>query len=670
MKSLFQLLIISCFSVLVHACSNDFLNENLSVPTIPGGESSLIISPEWDEDTYLFSCPIAMNVAFTIEEAPEWLQLETKTGNLTYTASSASSAQSIGAVRAKAIENRAFKKTGVYIEFMKVKAGGIVYQVPVYYVTEGTPKVNIDRTLSISHTSYANPLLQISNSGDGILFWDIISMPAWLSVDMENINMEGVIIPKDGQYSIPLAFNTNIELIDNQLNGTIVLRTNDKQNKTVAIQVTANIGSPVMSLSGLYSGRLDFGTSGRTYSVGLQNQGNGWLAWQITGLPEWLTVNKTKGNLLSYYSETLTFTCIAEKLAPGQNTATFQFQSNDPNRRTFAIEVTARGTGNNASTFAIEGKVVDATVVKSRNLMMYATVQPNKLIFYDLSTKKITNEIALSKAPNCFALSDDFSTAAVGHGGMISAVNLTNYTVTRTFDLSNTVYDIAWAKSTEYWYAEQTSYSDYIYVVDISDGAKTNLLIRDVDGKTRIKKVPSQPFMIASRQQTSPTGFLALSIEGRKLQSYAHKDLSDFWFSENGDYIFARGGDIYRTSTATGATETFNATINSIGKFRDINGSTQYSPWWVDHSSAKNKLFVINYYYSYQFVIHQFDDNDYILEKSYPYDRIYQPNAQTVAFEVQAHYVFANREGTELVVLRKGKADDNNVWSMEFVAVK
>jgi len=669
MKSVIHLLIITCVAVLVNACSNDFLDENLSVPIIPTGESSLIISPEWEEATYSFSCPIAKNVEFTIEEAPEWLQLVTKEGNLSYTSANTTAPQSIGSVRAKAKAYPAYAKTGVYIEYMKVKADGVLYQVPVYYITEGTPKVSVSQTLSISYNSYSDPTLLLRNTGDGILFWDIVSMPDWLNVDTENLNMEGIIIPKDGQYSIPLAINANTEINDNQLNGTIVLRTNDKDNPTVGIQVTANLGSPVLYLSGLYSGSLDFGASAWTYSFSIYNQGSGWLAWEFTDLPDWLTVNKTKGNLLSYNSETIQFTCDGEKIAPGQNTATIQLKSNDPNRLTFNITVTARGSGNNASTYAIEGKIVDAAIDRSRNMLIYATSQPNKLIFYDLGTKTIAHEIALSKAPTCFTVAEDFSTAAVGHGGMISAVNLTNYTVTKTIALSNTVYDIAWTGSSMYCYAEQTDYSDYIYWVDISDETKTSMLTRDVDGKTRIKKVPTQPFMVASRQQSSPTGFITYSIAGRTLQSYAHKDLSNFWFSENGDFTYASSGDIYRTSSATGSTETFNATINSIGKLTDGTGSTQYYPWWVDHLSSKNKLFVINYHYANKPVIYQFDDNDYLLEKSYSYDKIYQPDSGTTSFEVQAHYVFANKEGTELVVLRKGKADDNMVWSMEFLEV-
>ena len=66
--------------------------------------------------------------------------------------------------------------------------------------------------------------------------------------------------------------------------------------------------------------------------------------------------------------------------------------------------------------------------------------------------------------------------------------------------------------------------------------------------------------------------------------------------------------------------------------------------------------------------VFQFEDNNCAFVKAYAYDNFYQPNAETTAYEVQAHYVFANGAGTELSVLRKG--NNNNNWSVEFIQVE
>jgi hypothetical protein len=66
--------------------------------------------------------------------------------------------------------------------------------------------------------------------------------------------------------------------------------------------------------------------------------------------------------------------------------------------------------------------------------------------------------------------------------------------------------------------------------------------------------------------------------------------------------------------------------------------------------------------------IYQVEDNDYTLVKKYYFDLLYQPDAQTTPFNINANYVFANNEGTEIAVLCKGV--NNNSWVMQFIPVK
>ena len=54
----------------VSACSNEFLNENLTTVNNPMGESGIIISPTWDESDYQFSCPGMGDAEFEIVKSP------------------------------------------------------------------------------------------------------------------------------------------------------------------------------------------------------------------------------------------------------------------------------------------------------------------------------------------------------------------------------------------------------------------------------------------------------------------------------------------------------------------------------------------------------------------------------------------------------------------------
>lgn len=145
-------------------------------------------------------------------------------------------------------------------------------------------------------------------------------------------------------------------------------------------------------------------------------------------------------------------------------------------------------------------------------------------------------------------------------------------------------------------------------------------------------------------------------------------DLTNFWFSENGEYIFARNLNVYRTTSSTTSTNTFDTDINAIGKINTGNDGYQVLQY-VYHSN--NYLWVLqNDFYSStsSSSIYQIEDNDYTLVKEYDYDLIYQPDAQTTPFSVSANYVFANNAGTEIAVLCKGV--NNNSWIIQFVSVK
>lgn len=667
MKLLSQLTLLVTFVITLNACNNDFLDEVPFDPDLAFGQSAIYISPEWDEDDYWFSCPIARSTEFTIEETPDWLQIENMTGSLTYSSTSwvEPNPQSKGTIRARATVNPDFAKVGIYIDYMTVKANNKSYRVPVYYISEGDPVVSVVESIEFSYADFTDMHVEIQNRGEGILLWEVVSMPDWLDLDTLNLRADGVILARDRSYQIPLKITINPDVSTNEYEGDIVLRTNDKENELVTVHVTADLGNPVFNLSGAYNNLIDFGTNRTTYSMSLYNQGSGLLVWQFSNLPDWLKMSKSSGTLKSYYTETLEFYIDDNYLQPGWNRDTILLSTNDPNKRAVSILVTARGNGNNALTYPIEGNIVDAAFIKSTNTLVYATSQPNKLLFYDADTKIITHEIALSKAPTCFTFSEDYSLAAVGHTGLISTIDLNNYSLSKQILVSQQVYDITWADSTLFCYTEQTSYSDYIYWIDVKSGAMKVLTTNDVDGKTKIKKVPTKPFLLASRQQSSPSGFITYSIVNQSLQSYSHKSLSDYWFTDDGEYTITRIGEVYRTSSMTDATDTFHANISPIDLLSDTGGSTSYSPVWADHSKYTGKLFTVKYDYFSQNTICRFDDIDFTLEKTYLCDDLYQLNTQTAAFEVKAHYVFANREGTELLVLRKGK--DNNYWSLEYI---
>lgn len=641
---------------LLTGCSNDFLSENLTPVSYPFGASNIYISPDWQSANYQFKLPSLKDADYEIVSKPSWLNIGSSNGHMS---------DSIAIIQCSASKNSAYSTVGVYMDFMTVKAEGNNHKIPVSYITEGNPTVQIQNTVTIS-SAYGSPYLQIQNAGNGILIWNLVSMPDWLAIDTARLELKGVFIAPYNSYNIPLKLKPNGNSTG-YLTGSIVISTNDKEHPRLSINMIANLGTPQLSI---YTNSINFAATETSKTLSFNNIGNGTLIWKFEDIPDWLTITPSSGLYNSYTSNgDIFFNCDRSKLSPGQNTAIVNLKTNDSSHPSYSITVTAIAPGNSANIRAIEGNIIDVVFNKNSNTLYYVTSAPNKLVAYDVKAKTILNEIALSKAPTCFAISEDWTKAAVGHNGWISAVNLSNNSLTAIYESNYSIHDLAWAENDWFCYTQTGGSFSRLHWINTGNGALyDDTDAYSLDGSAIIKKVPNQPYIIATRNSTSPSGFFAYDIASKSKKSYSHMDLTNFWMSEDGQYIYARNSNIYRTTSSTGATNTFDADINAIGK---IISSVEYNYGinFIYHSnhylwSIQNDSYSSNTSTS----VYQYEDNDYTLVKKHAYNTLYQLDAQSTSFAVYANYVFANNEGTEISVLSKGVS--NNTWIIQTIPIK
>lgn len=655
MRFFIKTTVLFAFLCLVTSCSKDFLNENLTPGSFPLGLSNIYISPDWQSSNYLFKLPSVKEVDYEIVSKPSWLKTGSNNGHLS---------DSIAIVQCSATKNPDFDAVGIHMDFMTVKATGKNYKVPTAYINEGNPVLQLQSNLTISYNTNSNPSLPIKNNGLGILLWGISSMPDWLAIDTARLGSNGFYISPYTSYSLPLRFKLD-KVYTGSLTGKIVLTTNDKEHPSVTITVTADMGTPQLSI---YTNSINFSYTETSQTLAFYNSGNGILVWDIKDLPEWLTITPSSGFCSPYASGNVIFSCDRTKLSPGQNSAIVNLKTNDNSNLTYSIKVIANAPGNTENIRAVDGNIIDALFNKNTNILYYVTSSPSKFVAYDVTGRKVLNEISLSKVPTSFAISEDWTKAAVGHNGYISAINLSSNTVTSTYTLNCSVNDIAWAENDWFCYTQKGGSFSGLHWINTADNTLYDSPDTfSLDGNSIVKKVPNQPYLIATRNSSSPSGFFAYDIATKSKKSYAHMDLTNFWFSENGDYIFAMNSNVYRTTSSTGSTNTFDATINAIDK---INTGVQsyYGLQYLYHSN--NYLWVLqkNSYSSDATSIYQINDNDYTLVKKYDYDIIYQPDAQTTPLNISANFIFANKEGTEIVVLCKDVSSNSCV--LQFITVK
>jgi len=655
MQHIKNIIVFTSFCLLT-GCSNDFLNENLTPVTLPMGLSNIYVSPDWESTDYAFMLPSVIEGAYEIVTKPSWLNIDSMDGLLS---------DSVAIIECSATKNPDFDAVGIYVDFMTVKADEKNFKVPVAYITEGNPTIQVQSSLTLPYSNNGYTSLQIQNTGSGILLWDIISMPDWLALDMSRLESSGIYIPPDGTYEIPLLIKPG-EVIAGSLTGRIVLSTNDKEHPSVTINVTVDLGTPQLSIN---TNTINFSWAETSKTLAFSNYGNGSLVWEFTGIPEWLTITPSSGIIGKYSSgDNIVFSCDRTKLSPGQNSAVVILRTNDPSQPLYSINIIADAPGNAGNMRAVDGNITDALFNKNTNTLYYVTASPNKFVAYDVTGRTVLNEISLSKAPTSFAISEDWSKAAVGHNGYVSAIDLSTNTVTAIHTLNYSVNDIAWAENDWFCFTQVGTDFTCLHWINMADGT-----IYDdpdgfsLDGNSIIKKVPNQPYLIATRNRSSPSGFFAYDIATKSKKSYSHMDLNDFWFSEDSEYIFAMNSNIYRTTSSTGSTDTFDADISAIGK---INTGGHYG-WLQFIYHNNNYLWVLQneaYPAGTSTIIYKVEDNDYTFVKKYDYDKLYQPVTQPTPLAISANYVFANKEGTEIAVLCKSVS--GNSWVIQFVTVQ
>ena len=646
MKAYFS---VGLFCLISFSCSNQFLMEEAEETDILPVE--LLLSPTWDDVEYFLSIQGSGNASFTILNTPPWLHVHPSSGQFR---------NDTAFISCNVSYNKTFAETGVYMATMLWNIDGIgKKRIPITYINEGNPAMNT-RLIQQNFTSK----LEISNGDNGILLWAIVEKPDWMT-----ISYEGAPLSENSMYALSMGMQAWLDLqlkpditdMDN-LKGRIVIVSNDKNNREKVVDIQYDMGNPFFYC---HTNRLDFGKIENTQSLYFTNSGNGYLKWSIESCPEWLSVSESKGWMSPYTSKTLTFTCNRDLLPNGQHDHTIYMKTNDTSNPSYAITVTAfKFVTNPDNIIAIEGTITDAWMNKTSGILYLTTSQPNRLLAYNTATKTVDKSLVLSKAPNCFSLSDNGRQVIIGHGGLVSVVNTATFTVTNTLEVDYDLFDVEWGVGGWFCYTPKypvQSYnlewrnSDTLGLFDIPD---TQYMLY---GNTLVKKIPDMPYIIASRLALSPSGIAVYDVRTHTRVAYFHEELSDFWFSSDGNYIFSSNNTIYRTSSLFASSNT----IFPIGKF----SPSPNRIFGIDHNEKSHLVTILtsatDYYFDPSRVIQQYEDNDFKRLNTYYYDETYHN------YPAQAHYVFSNRDGSELIVIKNVVSDNNiNDWSIETILIK
>lgn len=645
MKNLIQYIFAALLCLIVFSCSNDFLSEEPDVTVIT--ESEILISPEWGAQDISFYVPNTGNAYFDILKIPDWLLINATSGQFT---------DDVATINCSASVNNSFSEIGIYKDLLVLDIEGKGNTLfPISYITEGNPVIETEQSLTLPYYGDSGSIpLVVKNIGQGILLFSIVEMPEDISISEWRdkpypISSHRFVIPQDREIVLTLLYDSE-SIHPDKVERKIVITSNDKINSETVIDISFDLGEPSLYCN---TTQLNFGLTELTQTLDFSNQGNRLLTWEIESCPEWLSVSEMSGSLSPDSWENILFVCDRSLLPEGEHTETIYLRTNDKNNPSHAIAVTVVNyTTTLDKIIAIDGIVTDACLDKTADILYLTTNQPNRLLAYNTKTRTIDGELPLSKAPNCFSISEDGYRALIGHSGSISLIDLEKFSVTKTMDVDYNLFDIEWGdgnwccytpREEIQWYNLQWKNLDTEETYDTS--SENNILY----GNTLIKKIPHQNYIVASRLMFSNSGINVFDIMDRSGMQYFSEDIGRFWFSPDGSYLFSSRGHIYETSSLL---TSFGASVSPIGSI-----STEPSQInWVDHHPASHSVWVLDT----QDEIRQYEDNHFTYVKTYHCEEFYEESP------VQVQYIFSNSAGYEVIAI---KCNKRNAWAVEHIPV-
>ena len=301
--------------------------------------------------------------------------------------------------------------------------------------------------------------------------------------------------------------------------------------------------------------------------------------------------------------------------------------------------------------------VVDAEYAKATDMLVYVATN-STLNIYHPDTKALST-IALNYVPTCVSISPDGTKAVAGHNAHVTYVDLMAETVLTVNNVSCDAIDIVLTDDGWTYVFPRRDQWEHIRCINVStdnalESQSSHLLYAGSKGKLH----PSGKYLYATENLSSYDIEKYDIQEGTAVYLYDsytgdYTSGGDLWFEENGERVFTRSGNVFKTNEVQSLDLMYNGSITLESNYNSIR--------WVDHLALNNELYVLQQVNNWNN-----DDNP-------PYVYVY--NADNLSYKTKMrvedfsveqgdtysiynaipNFVFANSNGTELYVVTKAK---------------
>jgi hypothetical protein len=437
------------------------------------------------------------------------------------------------------------------------------------------------------------------------------------------------------------------------------------------IEIVSSVGNKNIYIRGIsgYSvpDSLRFNPFENTKSVSIANVENKPLDYSIAFSNNYVSTTAPSGTLPAGQISAIPFTVNRTGMTTGDYTTMVYVTVNN---KTDTIHVTVESYV--PQKLMLTSNVTDAEYTKAKDWLVYISGSTSKLFIYNTNTAT-TASVDLVYTPTCVSVSSDGSKAVVGHNGYITYVNLTTASVIQSYPVSCYALDVVLGDNNWTYVFPREDQWEKIRCINLNISAANETLHTgpSIYAGTKARMHPSGTSLYTADNGLSPSDLEKMDIQnGTATFLYdspyhgQYEVLGDLWFSEDGSRIFTRGRNVFRTSVIKEEDMLFDGKIElDAGNARIM---------WLDHSSAKNNLYVISS------SIHLFDN------ENMPYLNVFNATnlvrkqkralekylSGTTLYEAEPRFAFSNALGSHVFVITKTAGTQiAEQWAIEKLAI-
>jgi hypothetical protein len=413
-------------------------------------------------------------------------------------------------------------------------------------------------------------------------------------------------------------------------------------------------------------------TSADSLEFILFNNGFGLLAWQITAVPEWLTVSQNEGTILPGNSRPVTVRILPDMITPGQAYSGSIKIGNNSGSGYYTLPVYITETAiPPADPEKITSLLTDAEYHHNSGIMAICTKSPNQLILLNTATQH-SDTIPLQKTPNCFSFSEDGQRAVIGYSvASVGYFDVSSRVITEEYDIDCIPFDIVLGDNEWCYITPSSDQWVQLRSLNLSTGELfVSPLTSQIYEKTLIKKIPGKPIMAGTQTPVSPSGLLLFDLSSGKasdLFTRYHESIDRLWISKDTARLYAAYGNVYLIPEYDGE---FHATALPV--YGNI-GAELYSISALDDCLVTNSVFAgtanIHHQTGTSAQIFQFNATNLNKTAAYTVTPVWlNISGNTSLYYTFPRFLFVNNAGTVMYVIKSPRNDYGiEGWFMETI---